>query len=385
MNRRAFLTSTAVSSVVAVSGCVGRLRGSDDNAGPAEGVRRDETNSPGDSSAYRIDFVDQAGTLGQVAQPQAVEDDYNNIVNEYSEDGWGEIDRNDLDVARSVFDENETTVGAFRPYIEDQLQDSPEGEAAARALIRGIGWGKNDEVAISGSVDAAIIVKSLSERFAGDYLDTDYFQAWITPATIPVVNGSFAHLPVTIAYEHEGDLRRDYIHDAVLSAPGVGENEEPIRRPENSVYADPGEMEMVTGHEYRKALKMAERGEIAEEGDVHPIRAVSSAVLANLWNIVDSAQNDFSFENPPPHGLVVHISQEFGRSVEDAFYDLTEQRLGYMENVGRGMQLFYEMFDGRSNLAVGGRLDTPEFYIFPDSKKETAWNFEYDDISELAA
>jgi hypothetical protein len=113
------------------------------------------------------------------------------------------------------------------------------------------------------------------------------------------------------------------------------------------------------------------------------MRAISRALLGNMWSIVDSARNDISYESPPPNGLVTHVSKEFGRSVEDAFYDLTAQKLHYMGNIGRGMQLFYEEHTGRTNLAVGGTLEQPAFYQFPDDMKDTLWNFEYDSLAEL--
>jgi hypothetical protein len=242
----------------------------------------------------------------------------------------------------------------------------------------------NEETGISDSFSSANVLKPVSEKFAREFLDSE-LQAWITGATEPATEGEFAHLPITIAYQTGGEMRRYYIEPSVPEAVGLGGNGQAVRGPEDSVYADPGEREMVTGHEYRKALEMAQNGQIGQESGVNPIREISTNLLSNMWSMVDSGRNDISWENPPPNGLVTHVSKAFGRSVEDAFYDLTEQRLGYMENVGRGVQLFYETFDGRSNLAVGGTLDAPEFYLFPDSEKETAWNFEYDDISELAA
>ena len=200
----------------------------------------------------------------------------------------------------------------------------------------------------------------------------------------PATEGRFAHLPITIAYQHEGEMRIDYVEDGVPDAPGIGENAEAIRVPEESVYADPDEREMVTGHEYRKALEMSQNGQIEQEGRAHPVRAISTGLLASMRNRIDSAFNDdFSTSEIPPHGLVTHVSQEFGESVEDAFYSLDEQKLEYMENIGKGVQLFYEEHGGRANLAVGGTVEEPEFYVFPDSNKDEAWNFEYDDISEL--
>lgn len=382
MRRRRFVRVGAFTGLTATTGCLGLLRSRDDT-GPAEGVERDESNTSGDGSAYRIDFVDRAGTLGQVAQPETIENEFNNIVNEYAEADWQAMDDNDLQVARSTLESNDSSIDELRPHVGQEIQDSPESEPTERALMRGIGLGIKDDTLMSGSVDAANVLKPLAEKFSTEFLNNGVFEAWITAAVMPATEGRFAHLPITIAYEHNGEIRKDYVEDGVPDAPGLGENATAIRSPKESVYANPDERDMVTGFEYRKALQMAQNGQLEKEGRADPVRAASTGLLTALWNIVDSSQNDISYENPPPNGLVTHVSREFGRSVEDAFDDLTERRLGYMENVGRGMQLFYERFDGRSNLAVGGTLDTPEFYIFPDSMKETAWNFEYDDISEL--
>jgi hypothetical protein len=249
----------------------------------------------------------------------------------------------------------------------------------------GIGVGMEEETAISNSFDSSHVLKPLAEKFADEYLDEGLFDAWITGATEPATEGEFAHLPVTIAYENEGELRRDYVEPSVPYAIGLGGGGQAIRSPEDSVYSDPDMMEMVTGHEYGKALEMAQSGKIEQEGRANPVRAISTAVIADLWSIVDSAENDLNFESPPPYGLVTHVDPDFGRSVEDAFYDLDREKLQYMENIGRGIQLFYEDDDhtGRTNLAVGGTLEQPEFYQFPDGSKETLWNLEYDSLSEL--
>jgi hypothetical protein len=249
----------------------------------------------------------------------------------------------------------------------------------------GIGVGMEEETAISSSFDSAHVLKPLAEKFADEYLDEGLFDAWITGATIPATEGEFAHLPVTMAYEDEGEVRRDYVEPAVPYAISLGGDGRAIRRPEDSVYSDPDMMEMVTGHEYGKALEMAQNGKIGQESGVNPVREISTNLLFNMWTMVDSAMNDHNFESPPPNGLVTHVDPEFGRSVEDAFYDLDEEKLQYMENIGRCIQLFYEDDDhtGRTNLAVGGTLEQPEFYQFPDGSKETLWNLEYDSLSEL--
>jgi hypothetical protein len=387
MERRDFLkVGAAAGATMSWSGCLGILGGNEDDGGDGyagEPVDPDADDDTG--SGHRIDFVDQAETLGQVGEGYSSDNEYDTIVNNYSEEDWQEMDNNDLDVARHTLSNNDSSIEEIRPHVEQEIQNSPENEPDEKAMMRGIGIGINDESLVANSFDSENILRPLAEKFSDEYLENDTFEAWITAATIPATEGRFAHLPITIAYEHEGGLRRDYVEDAVPSAPGIGEDGEAIRSPEEAVYSDPDEREMVTGHEYRKALEMAQNGQIEQEGRAHPVRAISTGLIESMKNMVDSAQNDTNFDNPPPNGLVTHVSQEFGESVEDAFYDLDEQKLEYMENIGKATQLFYEEHGGRANLAIGGTLEQPEFYKFADAKKEQAWNFNYDDISELVA
>ncbi|WP_436901196.1 twin-arginine translocation signal domain-containing protein [Halovenus halobia] len=395
MERRDFIKGLGVAGASGLAGC-SAITGGDDNGEDDQVGHRITDEGGGDYVMMRVDFVDQAGTLGQVDH-MSNDGEADNLVNNYSEEQWQEMDDNDLDVAERILENNDSSVEQIRPWVEDALDrelegypdiesaDAPPGpnEPDERAIMYGIGMGIGEESAISSSFDSAHVLKPLAEHFAEEYLDNEVFEAWTTGATEPVTEGRFVHLPVTMAYESEGGLRRDYVEPAVPDTPGLGNDAQAIRSPEESVYSDPDEMEMVTGHEYKKALEMAQNGKIEQEGRAHPTRAISTAVLADLWSMVDSAENDLNFESPPPNGLVTHVSQEFGRSVEDAFYDLDEEKLQYMENIGRGMQLFYEEHTGRTNLAVGGTLEEPEFYQFPDGMKETLWNFEYDSLSEL--
>jgi len=384
MDRRDFLKAgAATGAAMSWSGCLGTPGGNEDEGDGYAGKRVDPNEDDNSGSGHRVDFVDQAENLGQVAESYSSEKEYDKIVNDYSEEEWQEMDSNDLDVARNTLSNNDSSIDEIRPHVEQEIQNSTEDEPDERAMMRGIGKGINDESLVSNSFDSANILRPLAEKFSDEYLENDVFEAWITSATIPATEGAFSHLPITVAYSNNGEIRRDYVEDGVPDAPGIGENAEAIRSPEKSVYADPDERQMVTGHEYRKALEMAQNGNIEREDNDHPIRAISRGLVGNLWSIVDSGRNDISYENPPPHGLVTHVSQEFGESIEDAFYSLDEQKLEYMENIGRGMQLFYEEHGGRANLAVGGTLEEPEFYIFPDSNKDEAWKFKYDDISEL--
>jgi hypothetical protein len=83
-------------------------------------------------------------------------------------------------------------------------------------------------------------------------------------------------------------------------------------------------------------------------------------------------------------GLKTHVSRSFGSSLEEAFYDLDAEKLQQMENIGRGIQLFYEDRGGTAGLAVGGTLEQPEFYEFDNENEQTLWNFEYGgDLSTL--
>lgn len=385
MNRRTFLTSTAATgSVIAVSGCLGILGDSSNDGGDDEqiGHRITDESGGGEFVMNRIDFIDQAGTLGQVAHLNN-DNEYDDLVNNYSEEQWQEMNDNDLDVARNTLSNNDSSIEELRPHVEQEIQNSPDNEPNERAMMRGIGLGIKDDTLIAGSVAAANVLKPLAEKFSDEYIDNDTFEAWITAATMAATEGRFAHLPITIAYEHKGEIRRDYVEDGVPDTPGLGGNAEAIRRPEDSVYADTDERELVTGHEYRKALEMAQNGQIEQEGRAHPVRAISTGVLSSMLNMVDSALNDFPKGEIPPNGLVTHVSQEFGESVEDSFYELDDQNLEYMENIGKGGQLFYEEYGGRANLAVGGTLAKPEFYEFPDGMKDRLWNFEYDSLTEL--
>jgi hypothetical protein len=393
MERRNFMKAAGVAGVISLSGCadlLGGNGGNNDDGYAGEPVDMEEVKS---DNLFRVDFHDQADTLGQLDRGDT-ESEADDIVNNHSEGEWQEMDDNDLEVAQRILNNNDSSIEEIRPWVEDALNrelepevdhwQAPPGRDAAdeRALMYGIGVGLSEESTISDSYDSANVLKPLAERLASEYLDNEVFEAWITGATLPATQGRFAHLPITMAYERNGEIRTDYVEDGVPSSPRVGDDNA-IRSAEESIYSDQNEMEYVTGHEYSKALEMAQNGKIEQEGRAHPVRAISTGLLTSMWNMVDSAQNDLNFESPPPNGLVTHVDPEFGRSVEDAFYNLDEEKLEYMENIGRGMQLFYEEHDGRTNLAVGGTLEEPEFYEFGDGLKETLWNFEYDDLSEL--
>jgi hypothetical protein len=268
--------------------------------------------------------------------------------------------------------------------------DAPPGpeEPDERALIYGIGRGMTDETLISNSVEAAETIKPLAEKFASEYLENEFFNAWISSATLPATNGRFTHLPITAAYSTENGFNVDYIEDGVPSSPGLPSDDSSIRGAGESVYSDPDELEYVASFEYGKALEAADQGLIEQEGggvgdEIHPTRAISTALLGDLWNMVDSTRNDLSYENGPPNGIVTHVSKDFGRSVDEAVNNPDAEKAQYMENIGRGVQLFYDDRNLRSNLAVGGTLEEPEFYEFPDGMKDKLWNFEYDDLSKL--
>lgn len=388
MKRRSFIQAGAVVGLGATAGCLG-LGGGDDE----EQIGRHVTDEGGGSHVMmRVDFVDRAGTLGQLDHLEN-DKEVDNLVNTYSESDWQRMNDNDLDVARRTLDNNDSSVEQIRPHVEQALDrelhpgvdhwDTPpsQDEPDERAIMYGIGYGIEEETAIWNSFDSANVLKPLAEHFAEEYIDNDVFETWITSAAIPATQNEFAHLPITIAYDYGGELRTDYVEDAVPGTAGIGK--QAIRSASESIYADSGAREYVTGHDYRKALEMAQNGNIRREENDPPMRAISRALLGNMWSIVDSARNDISYESPPPNGLVTHVSKEFGRSVEDAFYHLTAQKLHYMGNIGRGMQLFYEEHTGRTNLAVGGTLEQPAFYQFPDDMKDTLWNFEYDSLAEL--
>lgn len=399
MKRRDFMKGLGAAGAAGLAGC-SQTKGGEDDEDNDIGHHITDESGGGEFVINRIDFIDQAGTLGQVDH-MSNDQDADDLVNEYSEEQWEEMNDNDLEVAESILSENDSSVEEIRPWVEDALNrnldemdtegiDSPPGpeEPDERALIYGIGRGISDETLISNSVDAAETIKPLAEKFASEYLENEFFNAWISSATLPATNGRFTHLPITAAYSTEKGFNVDYIEDGVPSSPGLPSDDSSIRGAGESVYSDPDELEYVASFEYGKALEAADQGLIEQEGggvgdEIHPTRAISTALLADLWNMVDSTRNDLSYENGPPNGIVTHVSKEFGRSVDEAVNNPDAEKAQYMENIGRGVQLFYEERDLRTNLAVGGTLEEPEFYQFPDPMKETLWNFEYDSLSEL--
>lgn len=383
MERRKLLKTISIGLVGGLAGCSNI--GSDNDG--VSVVTDEQVN--GNYVISRVDFVDEAGTLGQVDHIET-DEGVDNIVNSYSESDWEEMDSNDLDHAENVLSENDATVDDIRPWVEDALDrelegypgietaDAPPGEDEPdeRAIMYGIGMGIRESTAIANSFDSANVLKPLAEHFSDEYLDNETFETWITSSAIPATEGRFAHLPVTMVYSDDGEIRRDYVEPAVPDST-LGEEGQAIRSPEDSLYHDEQARDIVTGHEYSKALKMAQNGNIELEGRANPVRAISTALLGNMWSIVDSATNDISYENTPVDGLITHVSQSFGNSVEEAFYDLDAENLQQMVNIGRGMQLFYEDRGGTAGLAVGGTLEQPEFYEFDDQNEQTLWNFEY--------
>lgn len=398
MNRRHYLRAVATGSLIGVAGCSAITGGGDGDTDI--GHRITDESGGGEFVMNRVDFVDRTGTLGQLDQADT-DTDADDIVNEYTEDDWQRMDTNDLQVARRTLENNDSSVGQIRSWVERALNrnlednhidtmDSPPGpeEPDERALIYGIGSGMNSESRIGNSVDAANTLKPLAEKFASEYLENDAFEAWITSATLPVTEGRFVHLPITIAYSHEGTMNVDYVEDAVPDTAVLPDNGQSIRSAEESVYSAPERFEYLTGFEYEKSLRAADEGFVEQDDDraggkIHPTRSISTAVLGEMWSMVDSTRNDLSYETAPPNGIVTHVSKEFGRSVEHAFDTLDAKKLQYMENIGRGIQLFYENNDLRTNLAVGGTLREPAFYEFPDGMKEKLWNFNYDTLSSL--
>jgi hypothetical protein len=63
-------------------------------------------------------LVDQAETLGQVGEGYSSDNDYDTIVNNYSEEDWQEMDNNDLDVARHTLSNNDSSIEEIRPHVE---------------------------------------------------------------------------------------------------------------------------------------------------------------------------------------------------------------------------------------------------------------------------
>lgn len=153
MKRRTFLRTGAVAGLTVTAGCLG-LGGSDD--GDDIGHRITDEGGGGEFVTNRVDFIDQAGTLGQLDHLEN-DVDADDLVNTYSEDEWQRMNDNDLDNAQRILENNDSSVEQIRPYVEQALAreltpdvdhwhapPAPE-EPDERAIMYGIGVGMGEE------------------------------------------------------------------------------------------------------------------------------------------------------------------------------------------------------------------------------------------------
>ena len=374
MKRRTFLKGTAgAAGLTSLSGCASFLDGDGGGDEPQDGYKAGDEDDPVDyapseTNARRVDFIDNTGALGHVAHQDV--DDYEGrpveYENDHSEANFQEMSDNDIQRARRYLNENDSSIDEIRTFVESEIEESPQGESDERALVRGIGKGINSETLIGSSLETSHVIKPLAETFAEELSLDENFEAWITGSTIPLTEGRFAHSLLTISYQEDGELVRDYVEPALPDTPGLGDSgDEAVRRPESSVYSDPEGLEYLGGYEFSKMIDAAREGLVAQEDSMHPMHAVSLGLVGHFRKMIDTATNDINLDYQPPNGWNVAVTPEFGNSVEEAFYEnWNENTKQKMENIGRAMQTFYEEEGGEGYLGFSSTLEEPELYEF---------------------
>lgn len=379
MDRRSVLQSLAVAGLSGLTGCSG-LGGSDDE----QIGRRVQDRTAAQPRGYRVDFHDEAGTLGQVPRSGRTGNSFDTVTCSRSAAEWDRMKRNDMDYARQLMDGNRTSVEKLRPYVERALEsDRPKAEPWPHAIAWGIGNGLHDHSGVANSYDAALITVPLVDHFADLLFDRrDRIETWIVAAVEPPTLGEFRHLAAAMAYEtDDGSWTVRYLEPTLGCYGDCGTPdffESSLRPPEESLYARRGATDFVTGPEFRKAQRLADRGYIQEEdeasrGDWNQ-KSISGAVCSSMTNLVDTAGNDMDMGEAPPAGIKTVTTRSFGRSLEDAFDGFDYDTMRRMEFVGRAITLTFEQRRWYQPLGIDGTLDDPEIYVLNQEEIRYAWN-----------
>ncbi|RXK46904.1 hypothetical protein [Halorientalis pallida] len=380
MDRRSVLRSLTVAGLGGLAGCFGLGGDGDEPIG-----RRVQNRKAAEPRGYRVDFHDQADTLGQVARSGTTGRSFDTVTNSRSETEWDRMKRNDMEYTRQLMDENRTSVTKLRPYVERTLaSDDPKTEPWPHAIAWGIGNGLNDHSGVASSYDAALITVPLVDHFADLLFDRrDRIETWTVAAAEPPTLGEFRHLAAAMAYEtDDGSWTVRYLEPTlgclgdVCSTPDFFESS--LRPPDESLYARRGATDFVTGPEFRKAQRLADRRYIQEDdeasrGDWNQ-KAISGAVCSSMTNLVDTAGNDMDMGEAPPAGIETVTSRSFGRSLEDDFDSFDYDTMRRMEFVGRAITLTFEQRRWYQPLGLDGTLDDPELYVLNEDEVRYAWN-----------
>lgn len=389
MKRRDFLAGLGAAGSASLAGCLDEIVGSDDDSDEIVGRHQDDKehdNRPGDSvSVVGLEFTGNTETLGHVADNNP--GDYDGRPIEYeierTESEWQELRENDLQNAEEQLDEIDrrddvSSIEDMRPFIEQALEESPEDQPDERAIIDTVGDYTNHEV----------ILPRVSEHFAQEYLDDSNLRMWWVGVTNPATDGTFTLRNFAASYRHEGETVNDWVDIGHIPDAQEVRNEDnrdlipggvDVRDPEETIYAQDEELEWNGAYQFEKMMEAAEQGLIEQEeafNPTHPMHAISNNILLHTRDMVDPALDDYELERIPPNGLLTAITPEFGRSVEEAFYDnWSEDKRQKMENLGRAVFRFYEEEDAEGYLGVDGTLDEPELYAFRTADGiERAWD-----------
>lgn len=435
MDRRTFLTTLAsVGTVASLSGCAGIrefLAGGEQTN--EDGITPTEP-QPGPDT-FRVDFVDENGALGHVGEGYSTEHEYDNAVNQFTDERWDEFDDNDISLGAPVDGPTvESKIDGIQPFVEyalGQRDDIPgynPGEVTgswgkindqrvqditiddiresdkhwAHKLAWGTGFGVQNEIPeVSSGFESAMTVLPAMEYFTEELLqDSKELYTMHTLSREPQQpTDEMIHSAGLTTYRTNPDQNLAVKH----IEPTLGGGLPPwfnhaIGDPDESVYEEDRE-DTAWAPGYRKARRLSNEGKINSESDQRPIGLLSAAVTSTLEAFVDTATMAYEVEiegrqipidedwneirgafggSAEPN----YVTPEFGRSFEDAFNQYDQDVQEKFEYLGRGILAFYREFDQGEPFAIGGTVDDPEFYKMGIDDLQDAMETQTNDLSQ---
>jgi len=429
LKRRKFLQSAAATGAAAsLSGCAG-IRGFLN--GESKGNNQGTSTPEEESENFRVDFIDETGTLGHVAQNYSTDNESDNAVNNYTEEEWQEFEENDIDqeedrTGGGVWNDGDIAdhLEEIQPFVEytmemrDDLPGfNPEEVSDSRGttpqqiresnldwaekLAWGTGFGiQHNLPAVDSGFEGAKTTFPAIEHFARNLLGReDEIETIATLSTEPNTNtDGFTHLTGVLTYtDDEGEFHNKYLESTIGGGtPGVFNSV--IREPHESIYSEGGHESAAIPFEYSKAIDSIESEAIYSAEDSWGQAALSRVISGALRGYVDAGGPGQEVDGEEPidivdnwnqvverhdNGAPVTVSPAFGESLENSFDNYDESVEQKFENIGRGITIFYETFKQGAPLGIGGNVEDPEIYKMNIDKMEEAWQSNYQNLSEL--
>mgnify|MGYP000486503000 CR=1 FL=1 len=410
MNRRGFLQGASAAGLAGLAGCASMLEGGSD-----------ETTTTTEEAVpvnFRVEFVDEAGTLGHVAGDYSAEDEAHRAVNEVTEEQWQEFKDNDVNFD-SDLQENLDTFEQFGEYALGMRSDLPgfdpqeiqavgsygqelvpEGTGSsadlrnvresdipdAEKLVWAAGFATHELGITGSSAESHDTVLPAVEHLHDELLDDEgHLNTISLTSREPEASDYLVHRMGALTYDDgDGGLALRYFEPTLGGGTPPSYFRKPIRHPDESIYADPDVDNAVTPLEYTKMVRMLENGSLQTDG---PDKALASrSIRGSLWGFVDAF--DWGNEDDTPETRYTEqgissgqplapnykdvyrevgahsatVSPRFGRSVEEHFDNYSREVEETFENLGRGVEAFYRAFGDGAPIGIGGTIENPEFY-----------------------